>query len=193
MRTSALALLLALAAPAAQAQLIPSVDLGAAAGLNFARLGDISAADVDNSTGYHLGIYADVSAVLLSFRTGVYYLRAGDVEQTRTGETTSASFVTIPVDIRFQTPTPVVQAYLLGGPEARFPVGSAAEGVETRAVNLAANVGAGVRFATPVAGPSGFAEVRYSYDVTGFAEDIGLTTDNTYRLSVFMIRAGIGL
>ena len=186
-----LALLLGLAAGPASAQ----VKLGVSGGLNFASLNDVRDAatevSLENSTGFHAGIYADVSALLVSFRTGVFYLSAGEVQ--RGSETLDATFITVPVELHLQTPTPAVRVYALIGPEARFPVGESITDVETRSVNVAGNVGLGVSFGVPFAGPTAFAEIRYAQDLTGFARDQGLETDNEYELSLFMVRAGIGL
>ena len=198
MRFLSLALAAAFLAPVAHAQL-PSVSVGVAGGLNFASLNDVGSADLGSSTGFHGGVYGDVSLPFIAFRTGVYYLKAGDVETASGDELVSANFITVPVDFRFQTPTPVVKAYALAGPEFRFPVGSAEDVVgggaviDRSSVNVAANIGAGVSFKAPLVGPSGFAEVRYSRDVTGFAENTGLATDNTYKVSLFQLRVGVGL
>jgi hypothetical protein len=184
-------LLLALALPAS-AQVVPTLDLGVAGGVNFASLGDAAGADLDNATGYHVGVYADVGAAFVSFRTGLYYLSAGDVEQT-SGGGVAADFVTVPLDLHVQTPTPVMKAYVLAGPEARFPLGDGGTFIDTREVNVAANVGVGVKGGVPLVGPSGFLEVRYSRDVTGFAElvaeDVGATE---YEVHLVLVRAGIG-
>lgn len=196
-RTVVLAACFAMAAPSAQAQLIPSIDFGVAAGLNFASLSDTRAADLENTTGYHVGIYGDVGIPFVAARVGLYYLDAGDLATTEDGDpVASATFVTVPVDFQIQTPTPVAKAYLLIGPEARFAVDSDSEDgvvVDRNAVNLAGNVGVGAKFGSPLGGLSGFAEVRYARDLTSFAEDQGLTTENDYKLSLFMVRAGVGL
>ena len=198
MRFLSLALAAAFVAPVAHAQL-PSVSIGVAGGLNFASLNDVGSADLGSSTGFHGGVYGDVSLPFVAFRTGVYYLQAGEVENAAGDELVSADFITVPVDFRFQTPTPVVKAYALAGPEFRFPVGSAEDVVgggaviDRSSVNVAANIGAGVSFKAPLVGPSAFAEVRYSRDITGFAENTGLTTDNTYKVSFVQLRVGVGL
>ena len=198
MRFLSLALAAAGLAPVAHAQL-PSVSIGVAGGLNFASLNDVGSADLGSSTGFHGGVYGDVSLPFVAFRTGVFYLKAGDVEDAGGNELVSADFITVPVDFRFQTPTPVVKAYALAGPEFRFPVGSGPNSVgigplvDRSSVNVAANIGVGASFKAPLVGPSGFAELRYSRDITGFAENTGLTTDNTYKVSLFQLRVGVGL
>ena len=201
MRLLSLALAAALLAPAAHAQLIPSVSLGVAGGPNFSSFNDLAEAggNETSTSGFHIGAYGDVSIPFVALRTGVYYLKAGNVETTAGTEVVSANFITVPVDFRFQTPTPVVRAYALVGPEFRFPLGSAetvvggGPVVERRSVNVAANVGLGASFKAPLVGPAAFLELRYSQDVTGFAERSGLTTDNTYKVNLFQVRLGVGL
>jgi hypothetical protein len=193
MRFLPLALAALALAPAAQAQLLPSISLGVAGGPNFSSFNEVSGTDLDGTTGFHVGVYGDVSVPFVSFRTGLFYLSAGDVETTAGVQQISADFVTVPVDLRFSTPTPVVQAYALAGPEFRFPIGEGGALVEKKSVNVAANVGVGVGFNPPLVGPSGFLELRYSQDVTGFAEDAGLATDNEYKVSLVQLRLGVGL
>jgi hypothetical protein len=187
---------LAVASPTAHAQIIPSLSFGVAGGPVFASLNDVAGADLENSTGFHAGAFVDVSALALSVRTGAYYLRAGNVQQTVggvVGETVSADFITIPVELHVQTPTPIVRGYALVGPEFRFPVGESGNLVSKRDVNVAANVGVGAKFTAPLVGVSGFADLRYAFDLTGFAEGQGLQTGNTYKLNAFLVRVGVGL
>ena len=205
MRLVLLAAALFALAPTAHAQL-PSISLGVAGGPNFSSFNEINGTNLDGTTGYHAGLFADVSIPFVALRTGIYYLTAGNVVVSDGGfeaegsDIISADCVTVPVDFRIQTPTPVVRAYVLAGPEFRFPIGSAQESViggqpfvDRRSVNVAANVGLGVAFKAPLVGPSAFAELRYSQDITGFAEQRGLTTDNEYKLSLVQIRIGVGL
>ena len=195
MRLFALALVLALA-PAASAQIIPSIDLGVAGGVNFGSLGDASDAELSNSTGYHIGAYADVGVLFFAGRLGLYYQRIGDVPSDGDGET--INFVTIPIDIQFQTPTPLVKAYALVGPEFRFPLdnvqlGALVDGdpsTETVGVNTAINFGIGAKAGLPLFGPSGFAELRYAYDLTGIADT---ESDQSVKVNVVMLRLGVGI
>ena len=185
-------------APAAHAQL-PSVSIGVAGGPNFSSFNEIAAAKLDGTTGFHVGVYGDVSVPFVAFRTGVYYLSAGNIQTSDGTDVVKADFITVPVDFRFQTPTPIVKAYVLAGPEFRFPVGSIGDAVSGRpvidknSVNVALNVGVGAAFKAPLVGPSAFLELRYSQDVTGFADVAGLTTDNTYKVSLVQLRLGVGL
>lgn len=191
MRPSRLAALVAVLclAPAAQAQLIPS--FGLTGGVNFGSLNDVAGANLANSTGFHVGVYGDVGIGPLALRPALLYLRSGEVQAG--ASTVTADFVTVPIDLKFQTPTPVVKGYALVGPEFRFPVGEGGMAVNTKSTNVAVNVGAGVSFNPPLVGPSGFLEVRYALDVSGFAESLDPAVSDDYKLSLFMIRAGFGL
>ncbi len=195
---AALALAALALTPAAHAQL-PSVSVGVAAGPNFASLNDAGSADLGSSTGFHAGVYGDVSIPFVAFRTGVYYLKAGNVETASGDELVSANFITVPVDFRFQTPTPVVKAYALVGPEFRFPIGSVSEVVgggaviDRSSVNVAANIGVGASFKAPLVGPSAFLELRYSRDISGFASTVNANVSEDYKVSLVQLRLGIGL
>ena len=181
---------LALAAlPAAHAQIIPS--FGVAGGVNFGSLSDVAGAELQNSTGYHIGLYADAGIGPIAVRPGVFYLSAGDVETG--GETVSADFVTIPIDFKFQTPTPIVKGYAAVGPELRFPIGEDGAVVATKSTNVAINFAAGASINPPLVGPSGFIELRYALDVSGFAEVVSDAASDDYNLSLFMVRLGFGL
>ena len=199
MRFLPLALLLALAAPQAQAQLIPSLDLGVAGGVNFANLGDATGFDLDNSTGYHIGVYADVGVLFASARAGVYYVSAGDIREAgdigvEIGDDVddSFSYVAVPLDFQIKTPTPIFQAYALIGPEIRFPV----DGLDTfdsESATFAGNVGLGVRGGLPLIGPSGYLELRYGRDFSGINSDETAGDDEAVKVHLVMIRLGFGI
>ena len=194
MRLFLLAGLLAFAAPA-NAQLVPSIDLGIAGGLNFASLGDAGQFDLDSSTGYHVGLYADVGVLFFSARTGVYYVAAGDIRDASLPSADdfddSAAYVAVPVDFQLKTPTPVLQVYALAGPEFRFPV-SGLETFEQENMTIAGNVGLGLRGGVPLIGPSGFLELRYGFDVTGLNAE-STTDDDEVKLNVVFARVGFGI
>jgi hypothetical protein len=194
MRFLPLALLLAFAAPS-QAQVIPSIDLGVAGGVNFASLSDAQTLDLDNSTGYHIGLYADVGVLFASARAGVYYVRAGDIRDdigtTPDDFDTSFDYVAVPVDFQIKTPTPIFQAYALIGPEFRFPV-DGLDTFETENVQYAGNVGLGVRGGLPLIGPSGYLELRYGRDFSGLRSDAG-SSDDDVKVHLVMIRLGVGI
>ncbi|PAP78366.1 outer membrane beta-barrel protein [Rubrivirga marina] len=195
MRFLPLALLLALAAPASQAQIIPSLDLGVAGGVNFASISDATDFDLDSSTGYHIGLYADVGVLFASARTGVYYVRAADIRDDISNPDpntdTSFDYVAVPIDFQIKTPTPIFQAYALIGPEFRFPV-DGLDTFETENVQYAGNVGLGVRGGLPLIGPSGYLELRYGRDFSGLRSDTG-TSDDDVKVHLVMIRLGVGI
>ncbi len=176
-------------APAAHAQLIPS--FGITGGVNFGSLSDVAGVNLENSTGFHAGIYADFGFGPLALRPSLMYLRAGDVQQA--GGSVTADFLSLPIDFKFQTPLPVLKAYAAIGPDFRFPIGDGGVLVDREAVNVAVDVALGASFNAPLVGPSGFLEVRYALDVSGFAESLDASVSDDYKLNLFMIRAGIGL
>ncbi|CAN5581738.1 hypothetical protein BH23BAC4_BH23BAC4_06680 [soil metagenome] len=195
-RILAVAIAFAMAAPASQAQLIPK--FGVSGGLNFASLGDAASADLSASTGFHLGLYAEMGLGPVSLRPGLFFIRAGDIEvPTLTGtEERNINFVTVPIDFKFSAGLPIVSPYVLVGPEVRFPLGDFTTEEGTRQVNVALNAGAGLAFRTPIVGPQGFIEVRYAGDITGLVDEqrFGpIQANETFKLNLFMVRAGVGL
>jgi len=184
-----LALGAALSAPSAHAQIIPK--FGVTGGLNFGSLSDAAGLDLESSTGYHVGIFGDVGFGPLAARASVLYVKAGDVGEG--DNEAGVTFIAVPVDFKFRFPSPVVKPYALLGPEARFATGDLAD-ADARSVNFAINAGVGAELDALV-GPSVFAELRYALDVTGFFDDeaFGIPTDDSFKVSVFYLRVGIGL
>jgi hypothetical protein len=188
----------ALAAPAAHAQLIPSASFGVTAGVNFASLSDAGSRDLDNSTGYHAGLYADLGVGGLSIRPAILYVAAGDIDVvpggTEDGE--GVDYVSIPVDLQLSLPTPLVQPYAIVGPEFRFPQGDIEEGeVNTRDFSLAANAGLGVELGGFLL-PNAFAEVRYGLDISGLLDEEDGSAEEEFesvKVNLVMIRVGVGI
>ena len=189
LRLALLALAVALTAPLAHAQLIPS--FGVTGGLNFGSLSDAAGADLDQSTGYHIGVFGDFGFGPLATRASLLYVKAGEIEGL--ADDASISFIAIPLDLKFQFPSPVVRPYALIGPEARFATGDLAD-ADARSVNLAINAGIGAELSALI-GPKAFAELRYAFDVTGFFDDeaFGIPTDQSFKVNVFFLRVGVGL
>ena len=184
-------------APLAHAQLIPS--FGVAGGLNFGSLSDAGTADLDQSTGYHVGIFGDFGFGPLAARASVLYVKAGDIELDPTGVLTdsdaSVAYIAIPVDFQYRLPSPLLKPYALVGPEFRFATGDIADFDNSRSTSVAINVGVGAQLAALV-GPKVFAELRYAFDVSGFFEEqevLGVTVDDTFKVNVFFLRVGVGL
>ena len=186
-RLLTLALAFALSAPLVQAQLIPS--FGVTGGLNFGSLSDAGTADLSQSTGYHIGVFGDFGFGPLGARASVLYVRVGDIELPVFNDP-EVSFVAVPVDLQYRFPTPVLKPYALFGPEARFAIGDLAD-LNAESVALALNVGLGAELAA-IVGPRVFAELRYGFDVTGFAPgDFG--GDDDFKVNAFFLRVGFGL
>ncbi len=205
LRSALLGSVFVLAAPLASAQLVPS--FGVTGGLNFGSLSDAATADLDQSTGYHIGIYGDFSAPLLpvALRASVLYVRVGEFgfEADTPGFEVDAgdadvSYVSVPLDFQFRYPLPIVKPYALVGPELRFPTGDLADFDGSRSVNVAVNAGIGAKLGALI-GPEVFAELRYAFDVTGFFDEDELpfvgTVDEggTFDVNVFYLRVGVGL
>lgn len=195
-RYALLALALALAAPlaatSAHAQIIPK--FGATGGLNFGSLSDAAGADLESSTGYHIGVFGDMGLGPLAARVSLLYVKAGDVEGLTDDQ--SITFVAVPVDFKFRFPSPVVKPYVLLGPEARFLTGDVADTDGSRSVGLALNAGIGAELSALI-GPSVFAELRYGLDVSGLFEEREIagvgTVDDSFKVSMFYLRVGVGL
>ncbi len=202
LRRTLLAFAFVLAAPLAQAQLIPS--FGVTGGLNFGSLADATAIDLDQSTGYHVGVFGDVGFGPLAARVSILYVKAGDAQFNAGGGTassgnTSVTFVAVPVDFKFRFPSPVVKPYALLGPEARFPTGDLTDFSGSRSTTLALNFGVGAELSA-IIGPRVFAELRYGLDVTGFVDGgelpggVGTFDSNdSFKVNVFFLRVGFGL
>ena len=193
---AALALVAALALPA-RAQFLPS--FGVTAGANFSSLTDAGSLDLDNSTGFHVGVFADLGIGPLALRPAVLYQRVGEVDFTPAGvanlDSEDLSFIAVPIDLKFGFPSPLVKPYALVGPEFRFPTGGITdiEGFDTKSVNTAINVGAGAELSALI-GPKVFAELRYAFDVSGLADsELGTVSDANLKVNLFMIRIGVGL
>ncbi len=185
----AFALASAAAAPLAHAQLIPS--FGVTGGLNFGSLSDAAGADLDQSTGYHVGVFGDFGFGPLAARASVIYVRVGDIELPLFNDP-SVTYISVPVDLQYRLPSPLLKPYALFGPEARFAVGDLTD-LEAESVAFAVNLGIGAELAALI-GPKVFAELRYAFDVTGFAPgEAGDLADEDFKVNVFFLRVGVGL
>lgn len=192
LRYALLALAFAAAAPLAHAQLIPS--FGVTGGLNFGSLSDAAGADLDQSTGYHVGVFGDFGFGPLAARASLLYVRAGEIEGLT--DDADVSFVAIPLDLQYRFPTPVLKPYALLGPELRFLTGDLTDFDGSRSTGIAINAGVGAELSA-IIGPKVFAELRYAFDVSGLFEDreiagIG-TVDDSFKVNLFFLRVGVGL
>ncbi|GAB5533803.1 MAG: hypothetical protein Rubg2KO_00520 [Rubricoccaceae bacterium] len=172
--------------------------LGVTGGANFSDLGDARAADFDQSTGWHVGIYGQAKVAILGVRASVLYMDAGDAQLicndifddcglSSVVATAPIDLVSVPVDLQLRLPLGVGALYVAGGPDFRFPIEDGRPVFDARQVNVAASGAAGVELANV------FLELRYARDVTSYARDLGADTVTDYELNTVMLRAGIGL
>ena len=198
-RTAALLLVvtvLGVAAAPAQAQ------LGVAAGLDFDSLDDIETttstsnnATVDNSTGYHVGVIYDLGLGPLNLRPGFFYRNVGSFEFPD-GESDVTAWE-VPVDVRLTVlPTPLVSAYVLGGPKAFFPQGDGDFDDSLEEVSYTFNVGVGADVSVPGVGLTLQPELRYEFGASEYLDDdfeVGGTSfePSDQTLSAFALRLNV--
>ena len=185
----------ALTAPTASAQIIPQ--FGIAGGLNFGSLSDAGSLDIGSSTGYHIGLYAQVGVASFAVRPGLFYQRVGELELPTTQgvgvlDEFSVSYVLVPIDLIYKPlPTPLIKPYLLAGPEFRIASGDLADAAfgddGARSFTTAINIGIGAQFGA-VIGPKVFGELRYAFDLSGVSEG-----DDSVKVNVVMLRVGLGI
>ena len=186
-----LLLLSVLAAAPASAQ-----RFGVTAGANFGSLTDARAADLSSSTGYHVGAFGGVAVGTVGVRAAVLYLHAGDATfvcpdgQGCTAELreVAVDVVSVPVDLQLRFPLAAAAVYVGAGPDLRFPLNDGRPVFDARSVNVAATGLVGAELS------NAFLELRYAYDVTGYAEGLALVdSDTDYKLNTFMVRVGVGI
>jgi len=198
-RTAALLLVVAVlgvAAVPAQAQ------FGVAAGLDFDSLDDIETttstsnnATVDNSTGYHVGVIYDLGLGPLNLRPGFFYRKVGSFEFPD-GESDVTAWE-VPVDVRVTVlPTPLVSAYVLGGPKAFFPQGDGDFDDSLEEVSYTFNVGVGADVSVPGVGLTLQPELRYEFGASEYLDDdfeVGGTSfePSDQTLSAFALRLNV--
>ncbi len=177
--------------------------LGIAAGLNYDELSDISGdreAAFDNASGYHVGVFYDLSLASVGLHVGAFYRDAGDVDVSISDvedvfELTSWD---IPVDIRFNlSATPVIRPYVMVGPVFSFPSSGADEYDNAlEDVSISGNIGAGLELT--LGSIRLYPEFRYSVGVSRFMKDkfsiggVEFDADEIQRQNSIMLRLGIG-
>ena len=184
--------------------------LGVAAGLNFDNFTDIrvfnSNATLDNSTGWHAGVFLDLALGPLALRPGVYYRDLSQVDLSVTGFTETfgldVSMIEIPVDVRIRlAPTPLIKPYAIVAPVFAFANSNDGGEVEgaVEDFTMSANVGLGLELSVPGFGMRLFPEIRYAFGLSRFISKefkiAGQTVETTdiSRNNAFMLRLGIGL
>ncbi len=181
--------------------------LGVAGGLNFDSFGDIETTSArgtfDNATGYHFGVFFDLSAAPIAVRPGVFIRDAGEVafRLQETDQKFSLSFIEVPIDIRVPLlHAPLVSPYVLAGPVLSFPRSGNDEFDDSlEDLAISGSVGAGVKVTVPGAGLRLYPELRYAFGLSGFLKDsfevggVTFAAENTVRLNAVMLRLGVGL
>jgi len=191
----ALALVVGTAVPA-------RAQLGASAGLGFDALSDIETttnasenATLENATGYHLGLVYDLGLGAFNLRPGLFFRKVGTYEfpNSRSDVTTWE----IPVDLRVTLlPTPLLSAYVLGGPKAVFPQGEDEFDDALEEVSYVFDVGIGADVSVPGAGLTLQPELRYEFGATDYVEDDFTIGDTEFEpsdrtLSAFALRLNV--
>ncbi len=192
----------------AGAPAVAHAQLTIAGGLNFQNLEDIDTgstqATIENSTGYHVGLYYNLGAGSFSIRPGVFIRNIQSIKATALSlrDDFSLNMVDVPVDVRFRvgSGSPIAPS-LSVGPVVHF-ANSSDEGFDSALDNLSlsASAGAGLEFRMPVLGLKLFPEIRYSFGLTGFTKDgepitiagQDFTVANPSNLNTIMLRLGIG-
>ncbi len=177
--------------------------LGIAAGLNYDELSDISGdreAAFDNTNGYHVGVFYDVSLASVGLRVGVFYRDASDVDVSISGaeDVFDLTAWDIPIDIRFNlSATPFIRPYVMVGPVFSFPSSGADEyDSALENVSISGNIGAGLELS--LGSIRLYPEVRYSVGVSRFMKDkfsisgVEFDADEIQRQNSIMLRLGIG-
>ena len=180
----------------ASATIPAQAQFGVTGGANFSDLGDARTADLDQSTGWHVGIYGQAKLVALGVRASVLYMDAGEAQRicNDIGDcslpfvdgTTPVDLVSVPLDLQLRLPLGLAALYVAGGPDFRFPIEDGRPVFDVEQVNVAASGAVGAEVSNV------FLELRYARDVTSYAQDIGANTVTDYKLNTVMLRAGIG-
>ncbi len=194
-------LLLAFLSSAALAQL--GISKGLKGGLNLATVGGSDApSGLTGVSQYAAGIYLEISLPgPLAVEGDVLYSVKGakmEVPSVAT-QTTTLSYLEIPVLAKFYLPLPVIKPHIFAGPAIGFLM-SAKEKDEvlgsttekdvkdaTTSTDLGIVVGAGVKIATPIIDLS--VEARYNYGLTSIDK---VNSTKVYNRTVSIL-VGIGL
>ncbi len=184
--------------------------LGVAAGLNFDSFTDIRVFDgnatLDNSTGWHAGVFLDLALGPIALRPGIFYRDLSRIDLSVTGFTDTfglnVNMIEVPVDVRIRlAPTPLIKPYAVVAPVFAFANSSKSDDVEHAVEDFAmsANVGLGLELSAPGLGIRLFPEIRYAFGLSRFINKefqiAGQTVQTTdiSRNNAFMLRIGVGL
>ena len=187
-----------------------NAQIGIAAGLNYDSVSDLDIGDVDATfdaaSGYHVGLFYDLSLGTVGIRLGAFYRDVGDVEPgdvdlddidiTDALDNFDLTMIDFPVDIRLNlTATPLIHPYFLFGPVFSIP-SSGVDFVDTHLESVLVTGNIGVGLALNIAGISLFPELRYGIGITSLLKDeieLGDVTfeNDVQRVNTVMLRLGI--
>ena len=200
------ALLLVGTAVPAQAQ------LGVAGGLNFESADDIKAsgntrANLENSTGYHLGLVYELGLGPLNVRPGFFYRKVGafdfsEIRSDLSDPKYTVSAWEVPLDLRLTLlSAPLISPYILGGPKATIPRGEDEFDNAVEDLSYTFNVGVGAQISLPGSSMRLQPELRYEFGATKFIKEgktvqlgdnqFSFTPEESPRFSTFAVRLNI--
>ncbi len=179
--------------------------IGFAAGLNYENLSDLelgsARATFDNASGYHAGIFYDLSLGPVGIRIGAFYRDLGEFESEGLSvgaleggfRKVDLAMIDIPVDIRLNlSATPFIQPYVLVGPVFSLPSsGNNIFDESLESLLVSGNIGAGL--ALNIVGLRLYPEFRYAIGISRLLKDqvevggILLETD-VQRVNSVMLR-----
>lgn len=180
--------------------------IGIAVGLNYDNVSDLDAGDFsasyDAASGYHVGLFYDLSLGTIGLRLGAFYRDLGDIESAsdidvaEEVENFDLTMIDFPVDIRLNlTATPLIHPYVLFGPVFSVP-SSGVDFIDNNLESLLVTGNVGIGLAVNIGGISLFPEFRYAIGITRLLKDrieIGGVEVETevQRVNSAMLRLGV--
>lgn len=180
--------------------------IGIAVGLNYDNVSDLDVGDFsasyDAASGYHVGLFYDLSLGTIGLRLGALYRDLGDIESTsdidvaEEVENFDLTMIDFPVDIRLNlTATPLIHPYVLFGPVFSVP-SSGVDFIDKNLESLLVTGNVGIGLAVNIGGISLFPEFRYAIGITRLLKDrieIGGVEVETevQRVNSTMLRLGV--
>ena len=181
---------------------------GLAGGLNFSSIDDAVGSEasqeglLDQSTGFHIGVFYNVDVGPVSLRPGVFFREIGQYQLQREENGVTENFdlrsLEIPLDTRLHVLSlPLIRTYVLAAPVIGLPGGD--EGIRdaTENLSLTADIGAGFEVSVPGVRATVKPEFRYSLGGTSFFQDEFEVGNATFRpedadqFTSVMLRLGV--
>ncbi|MCZ6706005.1 MAG: hypothetical protein O6942_08915 [Bacteroidetes bacterium] len=180
--------------------------IGIAVGLNYDNVSDFDAGDFsasyDAASGYHAGLFYDLSLGTIGLRLGAFYRDLGDIESAsdidvaEEVENFDLTMIDFPVDIKLNlTATPLIHPYVLFGPVFSVP-SSGVDFIDNNLESLLVTGNVGIGLAVNIGGISLFPEFRYAIGITRLLKDRieigGVEVDTeVQRVNSAMLRLGV--